>query len=98
MKWVFNGICAVHQYPQDTPRDRPIIVFEERPDEKIIDLICAAPELLEGLRNIFALLDSGYLVRNIDNDHLPDFAMKQLKPMMQLKEASKAVERAEGRL
>ncbi len=61
------------------------------------DLIAAAPEMLAALKAMMGLLDSGYLVRNIDNDHEPDWAMKQIEPVRRLKDAVDAIARAEGR-
>lgn len=69
---------------------------DEIPNEANARLIAAAPELLEGLKGMISLLDSGYLVRNIDDDHKPDFALKQIEPVRKLKVAVDAIAKAEG--
>ena len=43
------------------------------------------------LREIMGLLDSGYLVRDISHDHENGWAMKQIAPVMILKEAAAAL-------
>ena len=59
-------------------------------------LIAAAPDLLHALKGIMDLLDSGYLVRNIDDDLKPDFALRQIKPIGIFKSAIDAISKAEG--
>lgn len=59
-------------------------------------LITAAPELLEALKGIHSLLESGYLVRNIDDDAKPDFALRQIEPVKKLKAMVDAIAKAEG--
>ena len=41
-------------------------------------------ELLVVLRNLWELIESGYLVRNTEADHLPGWEMKQTKPVSTL--------------
>lgn len=59
-------------------------------------MIAAAPELLEALKGIHSLLESGYLVRNIDDDAKPDFALRQIEPVKKLKAMVDAIAKAEG--
>lgn len=47
--------------------------------------------LRESLRDVFGLIDTHFLVRNIDNDHDPDWAIKQLEPMTKLNSAYKVL-------
>ncbi len=59
-------------------------------------LISAAPEMLEAFKDLMHLIDSGYLVRNTDDDAKPNFAMRQVGPMLMLKRAMDAIIAAEG--
>ncbi len=45
-------------------------------------------ELIEALRDLFGLIESGWLVRNIEDDAKPDFAVRQLEPTRKLAKAS----------
>ena len=63
-------------------------------------LIAAAPELLEALKDVFALMDEGFLVRNIQGDHEADWAVKALPNIARLKKAFllvDALDKAEGK-
>ena len=60
------------------------------------NLIAAAPDLLEALKDIFALMDEGILVRDISNDHKPDWSIKALKLTQILKTAYDAIAKAQG--
>ncbi len=42
-------------------------------------------------------MDSGWLVRNIDLDGDPNFAMRQIDPVLKLKAAHAAIQKAEGK-
>lgn len=79
-----NTICEV----------RP--VYGDSQYEADARLIAAAPDLLHALKGIMDLLDSGYLVRNIDDDLKPDFALRQIKPIGIFKSAIDAISKAEG--
>ena len=70
---------------------------EVAPDEANARLIAAAPELLKGLKDVFVLLDSGYLVRNIERDAESGWALRQLGPITSLQNALAAIEKAEGK-
>jgi hypothetical protein len=50
-----------------------------------------AVTLEKALREIMGLLDSGYLVRDISHDHENGWAMKQIAPVMILREAAAAL-------
>jgi hypothetical protein len=51
------------------------------------ELLCA-----EALRDMFAMIDEGLLVRDISHDHEPDFYMKAIQFSMRLAKAKKALE------
>jgi hypothetical protein len=59
-------------------------------------LIAAAPDLLVSLKDIFTLMDEGVLVRNIDDDGKPDFALRMIPVVGRLKRAHDAIAKAEG--
>lgn len=59
-------------------------------------LIAAAPDLLAACKALMALIDSGYLVRDTTRDSDPDWAMKQLGPVQDMKNAQDAIAKAEG--
>lgn len=60
------------------------------------NLISSAPELLEALEGIMSEIDNGRLVRNIDKDHEPNWAMKQRDLVLALNKAVKAIKKAKG--
>jgi hypothetical protein len=64
--------------------------------EKDARLFAAAPELLGALKDVFSLLDSGYLVRNTDDDGKPGFALRQIDPITKLAAAARAITKAQG--
>ena len=53
-------------------------------------------ELEASLENLFGLVESGYLVRDVSHDHEEGWAMKQMRPMMILKEADAALRSLRG--
>lgn len=57
-------------------------------------LIAAAPELLASLHKVLKYIDDGFLVRNIEKDHEPDFFIRMAPFVMDLKEASEAIKKA----
>lgn len=59
-------------------------------------LIAAAPELLAGLKDVFALMQEGFLVRDISKDGDPLWALNSLRFVTRLKEAADAVAKATG--
>lgn len=59
-------------------------------------LIAAAPELLEGLKDVFKMMDEQILVRNIEHDHKPEWAVLALSTVTRLKCAYDAIAKAEG--
>lgn len=59
-------------------------------------LISAAPELLEGLKDLFAMMDEGLIVRNTDNDHKSSWALDALIFTKRMKKAYDAIAKAEG--
>lgn len=46
----------------------------------------------ESLSNILSHIESGYLVRDTSKDHQPNWALKQLPFLFDLKEAKKLIE------
>jgi hypothetical protein len=48
--------------------------------------------LRKALRDLYGLVDSGWLARDISHDHEDGWVMKQLRPVMILKEVSALVE------
>ena len=59
-------------------------------------LIAAAPELLEAAKDITAMIDSGFLVRDITKDGQPQWAMKTMTFVMRLNKFVEAIAHAEG--
>jgi len=66
-------------------------------------LIAQAPTLkaqrdraVEALKNITGLIDSGYLVRNIEDDHKADWATRQLRSVQILQKAYAALAECEA--
>lgn len=57
-------------------------------------LIAAAPELLAGLVDMFALMDEGVLVRNIAQDGDPMWAVKAMSIVARLRAAQIATQKA----
>lgn len=57
-------------------------------------LIAAAPDLLEALKDMFALLDEGLLVRDTSKDEAPGYAINMLTLVRRLNKAKQAIERA----
>lgn len=57
-------------------------------------LLAAAPDLLEALQSVLALIDNGTLVRNISKDSEPDYAVRQLLLILAIKQASEAIKKA----
>ena len=60
-------------------------------------LIAAAPELLASLKDIFEMLDEQILVRNTDEDHKPEWALRMVGVVARLRAAQMAIAAAEGR-
>lgn len=60
-------------------------------------LISAAPELLDGLKEIFVMMDLQILVRNTDDDAHSDFSIRMIAITQKLKAAYDAIAKAEGR-
>lgn len=70
------------------------IVSHEDPADA--NLISAAPELYAALEKIFQCVDSGVLVRNIEGDARPDWALRALDLVATLKECETALAKARG--
>ena len=61
-------------------------------------LLANAPGLLKALKNLYARIDSGYLVRNTANDSSPNFYLEVMRFVGELREAQEAIEKAEVKL
>lgn len=59
-------------------------------------LMAAAPDLLAALKDVYALLDSGVLVRDVSRDHEPGWAMKALDLTLKIKRGADAIAKATG--
>lgn len=60
-------------------------------------LIAAAPDLLAALKSIMARIEDGTLVRSIENDASPAWALSSLRLVAGLSAAQNAIVKAEGR-
>lgn len=60
-------------------------------------LEAAAPELLAALKDVFALIEEGALVRNTENDASPEFHSSALRFTLRLSKAHQAIAKAEGK-
>lgn len=70
--------------------------FSEATATANANVLAAAPEMLEALKDLMELINSGYLIRNIDDDGKPDWALRQVKPVMMLNKAAAAIAKADG--
>ena len=59
------------------------------------ELMAAAPELLQGLKDVFAMMDGEVIVRNTDDDLKPEWALKVTDMLLKLKAARDAMAKAE---
>lgn len=73
--------------------------FKAMSERQIADaaLIAAAPDLLEALKDVFALMEEGVLVRDISHDGSPDYGIRMMGLVSRLKKAHDAVAKAEDR-
>ena len=53
----------------------------------------ALVELVDALQDVFALMQEGYLVRSIHDDHEPGWAIRQLPFVCRLAAAAKVLEK-----
>ena len=60
-------------------------------------LISAAPSMLEALKDLFKMMDEEILVRNIDQDHKPEWALKTMGVITRLKANYDVIAKAEGK-
>lgn len=58
---------------------------------RIRELLRDHDELIMALHTTFALIESGYLVRDTSHDHEPGWAIKQVEPMRKLATAAKVL-------
>lgn len=65
--------------------------------DKIEWLRSERSEMLAALKDMFALIDEGWLVRDTSGDGNPSWAMKQLRFVQRLQKAQAAITKAEGR-
>jgi hypothetical protein len=70
-----------HEYVTEVKR-----VEEDRDEWKT-----RAVTLGKALRNLYGLIDSGWLVRDVSHDHEDGWGLKQLRPVMILKEVAALV-------
>lgn len=83
----------------DKGRSRLLVatVAQENADyESNANLIAAAPDLLRACEFFLDALDNGVLIRNIDSDDDPGWAIKMLHFVSDLREAAWAVKKAKG--
>lgn len=69
----------------------------QRSDEEWERLIAAAPDLLAALKDMFALMDEGLLVRDTEGDGKSGWSIRVLGLVSRLKAADAAIAKAEGR-
>lgn len=60
-------------------------------------LVAAAPELLAALKDVFKMMDEGYLVRDVSNDGDQLWALTALRIVTRLKNMDTAIAKAEGK-
>lgn len=63
--------------------------------DRIVLAVNCHDDLLAACKAIMALIDTGYLVRNTDQDSDSDWAMKQLGPVKDMQSAQAAIAKAE---
>lgn len=79
----------------NTPHPDTAIAMCREQEAKIERLEAVNAELLEALKGIFGLVESGDLVRDISKDHESDWALRQLPFIAKLKAAEQAIASAE---
>jgi hypothetical protein len=82
---------AVRDAAGITPGQTASRVGPDRGCERADAVEAKVKTLEKVLREIMGLLDSGYLVRDISHDHENGWAMKQIAPVMILREAAAAL-------
>lgn len=60
-------------------------------------LIKSAPDLLDALKSVLNMIESGILVRDTSKDLEPGWAMRQIPIVTSLQKAGNAIAKAEGR-
>lgn len=60
-------------------------------------LIKSAPDLLDALKSVLSMIESGILVRDTSKDLEPGWAMRQIPIVTSLQKAGNAIAKAEGR-
>jgi hypothetical protein len=68
----------------------------EGPSDADAALIAAAPDLLAALKDVFNLVDEGFLVRDTSKDADPLWALNSVRFVTRLKTAFDAIEKAGG--
>ena len=65
--------------------------------ERLARLFAAAPETLEALKDVFALIEEGFLVRDVSRDADPLWALDSIRFITRLKDAYAAIAKAEAK-
>lgn len=97
--WIVKPIprdgVDMYSVQQDRVERGSCIIAETTIKEKA-DLIAAAPEMYEALKTLLQYLDQVVLVRNIERDSEPDWAVRMLHLTKDLKLAHDALAKARG--
>lgn len=63
----------------------------------VLELQRRNAELLKALELVWSMFDDKRIVRNIENDHKPDWALKMLQFTQDLKTIHEAMQHSQGR-
>jgi hypothetical protein len=95
VKAIWRHDTDMYAVQQDRPERGSCIIAETTIKEKA-DLIAAAPEMYEALKALLNYLDQVVLVRNIELDSEPDWALRMLQLTKDLKLVHDALAKARG--
>ena len=83
-------------YMDREPGNGTLPVERDENADFIVRAVNSHAGLLEALRAVLDLIDTGYLIRDISHDAEPGFAIRQLEPVLQLRNAVVAIAAVEG--
>lgn len=83
--------------PGPSPIEVELIGAAQRAERAITEAREISDALLHSLQWLMAMLDCGTLVRNIERDMEPDFAIRMVGFVTNLKKAAAAIAKAEGK-